>query len=190
MDILTSDLMDVLTNSLTDVLTNSIIDLLTYCLMDVLTSALMDILTNSLTDELTNSLMDVRINSLMDVLTNYLTDVLTNSFMDILTGQVLVLADVGMAPGIVAPVRYPLIPSDPNQTVGTVVQLGLPELTLPVSVAVLDVAGDLVLGEAGVVLQDLLLLCRRCNQKDDRSSGRETLTHRLDRPLVVHLVLD
>ncbi len=79
-----------------------------------------------------------------------------------------------MAPGIVAPVRYSLIPPDPNQTIRTVVELGLPELTLPVSVAVLDVAGDLVLGEAGVVLQDLLLLCRRCNQKDDCPSGRDS----------------
>lgn len=68
-----------------------------------------------------------------------------------------------MSPGVVTSVRDPLVAADPNQPVGAVVELRLAELALPIPVTVLDVADQLRLCLARVVLQDLVLLCPRCN---------------------------
>ena len=57
-----------------------------------------------------------------------------------------------MSPGIVAAVRNPLVSAYPNQTVGTIVELRLAELALPVPVAILDVPDKLGFGLTGIIL--------------------------------------
>ena len=70
----------------------------------------------------------------------------------LLTGEVLVVTNVWVPPGIVAPVSDALVLADPHEAVGAVVELGLAELALPVTVAVLHVPHHPALGEAWVVL--------------------------------------
>ena len=65
-----------------------------------------------------------------------------------------------MSPRVVTPVCNPLVLAHPDQPVGTVVQLRLSELTLPVAVAVLHVPHHLGFGQAGVVLEHLIVLSR------------------------------
>ena len=67
-----------------------------------------------------------------------------------------------MSPRVVTPVCNPLVLAHPDQPVGTVVQLRLSELTLPVAVAVLHVPHHLGFGQAGVVLEHLIVLSRGC----------------------------
>ena len=77
-----------------------------------------------------------------------------------------------MSPRIVAAVSNALIFANPNQTVGTVVELGLAELALPVAVAVLHVAHQPRLGLAGVVLQDgVFFLGLRCTHTNTGEAG-------------------
>ena len=61
----------------------------------------------------------------------------------ILTGQIFVFTNICMPPRVVAAVCYPLLFPNPNQPVGTIVELRLPELALPIPVAVLDVPDKL-----------------------------------------------
>ena len=65
-----------------------------------------------------------------------------------------------MPPWVVTTVCDALILPHPDQPVGTVVQLWLAKLTLPVAVAVLHVPYHLGFGEAGVILEHLIVLSR------------------------------
>ena len=65
-----------------------------------------------------------------------------------------------MPPRVIAPVCDALVLAHPDQPVGAVVQLRLAKLTLPVAVAVLHVPDHLGFGEAGVVLEHLIVLSR------------------------------
>ena len=78
----------------------------------------------------------------------------------ILTCQILVFTNVCVSPRIIAAVCNALVFPHPDQSVRTVVQLRLPELALPVAVAVLHVPHHLGLCEAGVILQNLVRLLR------------------------------
>lgn len=69
-----------------------------------------------------------------------------------LTGQVLVLTQIGIAPGVVTPVGNAPIFADPDEPVGAVVELGVALEALPVPVAVGDVAHHFGFGRAGVLL--------------------------------------
>jgi len=70
-------------------------------------------------------------------------------------GKVLPVADVIMTPRVVASVSNALILPYPDQPIRTVVQLLLPKLTLPVSVAILNIPHHPRLGQTRVILDYL-----------------------------------
>jgi len=80
-------------------------------------------------------------------------------------GEVLIFTNIGVSPRIVASISNALVLSNPNQTVGTVVEFGVSCSAFPVAIAVLDISDHPRLGQAGIVLQDLVIILTKGRSK-------------------------
>lgn len=89
------------------------------------------------------------------LLLNALQNTRIGGFVEILTCLCLALAVVG-PPGVVAAVRHSPVLAGVHQAIGTVVQLRLPVLALPVAIAVSCIRHNSELGLAGILLHLLL----------------------------------